>query len=149
MYVCISCLVSLFGATKQLGSCCAVPRWGWLDCLRASAPYLRSFSVPLKYSCMPHMAVGWIVLTNPIIKEGYRRRYPCTVPTREFIHSCAPGIYLFLCDIFVRLLWQRSYPVSKELIEDAKDNLVLEGPVGGLPITCPVRLIHGYVLGFG
>lgn len=47
---------------------------------------------------------------------------------------------------------QRSYPVSKALIEDAKDNLVLEGPVGGLPITCPVRLIHGYVcsaVGFG
>lgn len=38
---------------------------------------------------------------------------------------------------------ERSYPVSKVLIEDAKDNLVLEGPVGGLPITCPVRLIHG------
>eukprot|EP00903_Cladosiphon_okamuranus_P010569 g9994.t1 len=38
---------------------------------------------------------------------------------------------------------ERSYPVSKALIEDAKDNLVLEGPVGGLPITCPVRLIHG------
>lgn len=47
----------------------------------------------------------------------------------------------FLIALFLWL--QRSYPVSKVLIEDAKDNLVLEGPVGGLPITCPVRLIHG------
>ncbi|CAM9696457.1 unnamed protein product [Ascophyllum nodosum] len=38
---------------------------------------------------------------------------------------------------------QTSYPVTKRLIEDASENLVLQGPVGGLPIHCPVRLIHG------
>ncbi|CAM9409424.1 unnamed protein product [Discosporangium mesarthrocarpum] len=38
---------------------------------------------------------------------------------------------------------QATYPVSKALIEDARKNLVLEGEAGGLPIRCPVRLVHG------
>ena len=35
------------------------------------------------------------------------------------------------------------YPISKSLIEDAKDNLVLRGGKGSLRIDCPVRLLHG------
>ncbi len=35
---------------------------------------------------------------------------------------------------------ERPYPISRQLIEDGRENLVLRGP---LPISCPVRLIHG------
>ncbi|HEY1722583.1 MAG TPA: alpha/beta hydrolase [Magnetospirillaceae bacterium] len=33
-----------------------------------------------------------------------------------------------------------SYPITKNLIDEARNHLVLRGPI---PITCPVRLIHG------
>ncbi len=35
---------------------------------------------------------------------------------------------------------ERPYPISRQLIEDGRENLVLRGPI---PISCPVRLIHG------
>jgi pimeloyl-ACP methyl ester carboxylesterase len=34
------------------------------------------------------------------------------------------------------------YPISRNLIEDGKKNLLLTGGPGSLDITCPVRLIH-------
>jgi hypothetical protein len=34
------------------------------------------------------------------------------------------------------------YPISRNLIEDGKKNLLLTGGPGSLGITCPVRLIH-------
>tara|TARA_R110000868_G_scaffold225042_7_gene477298 strand:- start:345 stop:1109 length:765 start_codon:yes stop_codon:yes gene_type:complete len=34
----------------------------------------------------------------------------------------------------------RPYPISRQLIEDGRKNLVLRGPI---PLSCPVRLIHG------
>jgi len=38
----------------------------------------------------------------------------------------------------------KTYPITKALIEDAKDNhLLLDGPDRVLPIQCPVRLLHG------
>ena len=36
-----------------------------------------------------------------------------------------------------------SYPISRKLIEDARDHLLLKGPDGGLDVQCPVRLLHG------
>ena len=36
-----------------------------------------------------------------------------------------------------------SYPISRKLIEDARDHLLLQGPDGGLDVQCPVRLLHG------
>ena len=36
-----------------------------------------------------------------------------------------------------------SYPISRKLIEDARDHLLLTGPDGGLDVQCPVRLLHG------
>ena len=35
------------------------------------------------------------------------------------------------------------YPISRKLIEDARDHLLLKGPDGGLGVQCPVRLLHG------
>ena len=35
---------------------------------------------------------------------------------------------------------ERPYSISRNLIEDGRQNLVLRGPI---PISCPVRLIHG------
>lgn len=37
----------------------------------------------------------------------------------------------------------RVYPITRALIEDARNHLILEGPDKGLPIKCPVRLLHG------
>ena len=38
----------------------------------------------------------------------------------------------------------RTYPITRALIEDAKNNhLLLDGPDRVLPIKCPVRLLHG------
>ena len=34
------------------------------------------------------------------------------------------------------------YPISRELIEDGRKNLILTGEPNSLPIHCPVRLIH-------
>jgi len=34
------------------------------------------------------------------------------------------------------------YPITRSLIEDGRNNLVLRGGPKSLPITCPVRLIH-------
>jgi pimeloyl-ACP methyl ester carboxylesterase len=36
-----------------------------------------------------------------------------------------------------------SYPISRSLIEDGRENLILRKGKGGLKITCPVRLLHG------
>ncbi|CAM9287147.1 unnamed protein product [Pylaiella littoralis] len=79
--------------------------------------------------------VGGIVglAADPDFTENLLMRY---LPKAKIAEIYEKGV--------AEIAWgDRSYPVSKELIEDAKDNLVLEGPVGGLPITCPVRLIHG------
>mmetsp|Transcript_24323 Transcript_24323/g.38512 ORF Transcript_24323/g.38512 Transcript_24323/m.38512 type:complete len:340 (-) Transcript_24323:446-1465(-) len=35
-----------------------------------------------------------------------------------------------------------SYPISKRLLEDGRENLVLRGAKSSLNITCPVRLVH-------
>ena len=35
------------------------------------------------------------------------------------------------------------YPISRNLIEDGRNNLLLAGPPGSIPVSCPVRLIHG------
>jgi len=35
-----------------------------------------------------------------------------------------------------------SYPISRTLIEDGRNNLILRGGTDSLPLTCPVRLIH-------
>ena len=35
------------------------------------------------------------------------------------------------------------YTISRALIEDGRKNLVLTGDPGRLPVTCPVRLVHG------
>ena len=37
----------------------------------------------------------------------------------------------------------RTYPITRALIEDARDHLLLDGPDRVLPIKCPVRLLHG------
>lgn len=34
------------------------------------------------------------------------------------------------------------YPISRKLIEDGRENLILEGGKNSLPVKCPVRLIH-------
>ena len=34
------------------------------------------------------------------------------------------------------------YKISKKLIEDGRDNLLLNGEPGSIPVTCPVRLVH-------
>jgi len=36
-----------------------------------------------------------------------------------------------------------SYPISRSLIEDGRENLILRKGKGGLKINCPVRLLHG------
>jgi len=36
-----------------------------------------------------------------------------------------------------------TYPISRKLLEDGRDNLVLRGDPGSLKIKCPVRLVHG------
>ena len=36
-----------------------------------------------------------------------------------------------------------NYPISRNLIEDGRQNLLLSGGPSSLPIYCPVRLIHG------
>ena len=35
-----------------------------------------------------------------------------------------------------------TYPISKNLIEDGRQNLLLSGAEGSIPVTCPVRLVH-------
>jgi pimeloyl-ACP methyl ester carboxylesterase len=35
---------------------------------------------------------------------------------------------------------ERPYPITRQLIDDGRANMVLRGPI---PITCPVRLFHG------
>lgn len=35
------------------------------------------------------------------------------------------------------------YPVSRKLIEDGRNNLLLTGGKGSIPIDCPIRLVHG------
>lgn len=37
----------------------------------------------------------------------------------------------------------RVYPITRALIEDARNHLILEGPDRGIPIQCPIRLLHG------
>lgn len=34
------------------------------------------------------------------------------------------------------------YPISRNLIEDGRENLILKGQPGSIPVQCPVRLIH-------
>ena len=34
------------------------------------------------------------------------------------------------------------YPISRNLIEDGRKNLLLTGDVGSIPVSCPVRLVH-------
>jgi hypothetical protein len=34
------------------------------------------------------------------------------------------------------------YPISRNLIEDGRENLLLTGGVGSIPVSCPVRLVH-------
>ena len=38
---------------------------------------------------------------------------------------------------------KEKYPISRNLIEDGRNNLLLSGPPGSIPVSCPVRLIHG------
>jgi pimeloyl-ACP methyl ester carboxylesterase len=38
---------------------------------------------------------------------------------------------------------KEKYPISRNLIEDGRRNLLLAGPPGSIPVKCPVRLIHG------
>ncbi|KAJ8600502.1 hypothetical protein CTAYLR_010073 [Chrysophaeum taylorii] len=38
---------------------------------------------------------------------------------------------------------ERTYPITRALIEDARNHLILDGPDRALPIQCPVRLLHG------
>jgi fermentation-respiration switch protein FrsA (DUF1100 family) len=35
-----------------------------------------------------------------------------------------------------------TYPISRKLIEDGRQNLLLSGAPNSLPVQCPVRLIH-------
>lgn len=42
------------------------------------------------------------------------------------------------------IVWgKEKYPISRNLIEDGRKNLLLKGGAGSIPVTCPVRLIHG------
>ncbi|KAA8495606.1 Mycophenolic acid acyl-glucuronide esterase, mitochondrial [Porphyridium purpureum] len=44
----------------------------------------------------------------------------------------------------IDLTWgYRKYPISKKLVDDGRNMLVLTGEKDSLPITCPVRLIQG------
>lgn len=45
-----------------------------------------------------------------------------------------------LCEIKWGL---ETYPISRKLVLDARDNLLLTGGRGSIKLTCPVRLIHG------
>jgi len=38
---------------------------------------------------------------------------------------------------------ENKYQITKDLIVDGRENLVLQGGPRSLPITCPLRLIHG------
>lgn len=35
------------------------------------------------------------------------------------------------------------YPITRHLLEEARDHLLLDGAGGSIPIRCPVRLLHG------
>jgi len=37
---------------------------------------------------------------------------------------------------------KEKYPISRNLIEDGRKNLILTGTPGSIPVKCPVRLIH-------
>lgn len=43
------------------------------------------------------------------------------------------------------ILWGKTiYRISRKLIEDGRENLILQGGKDSLDITCPVRLIHAF-----
>jgi hypothetical protein len=42
-----------------------------------------------------------------------------------------------------KVLWGAArYPISRALIEDGRQNLILAAGPGSLPVRCPVRLMH-------
>lgn len=86
--------------------------------------------------------VGYISLSGRFLFVFY---YPvCVSSARCCCFAFAFGVWvdslLLLLGFFSR---QSTYPVSKALLDDGRQNLVLQGPVGGLQISCPVRLVHG------
>lgn len=43
------------------------------------------------------------------------------------------------------ILWGKTmYHISRKLIEDGRDNLILQGGKDSIDVTCPIRLIHAF-----